>query len=176
MDRRLVQRRCDQRLRELGLQADPSPEELCAALERCLRHPIVLWPADLRGGPFGAVFRADAFDLILYEQHTSRPHQQLIQYHEVGHILLGHAGQRLDDPAVLLRLAPDLPPEAILQFLCRDAHADPEEREAELFATLMLERCARRPRWPGQADTAPGPPTDALVVRLAADLEVGAAP
>jgi hypothetical protein len=173
MDHRLFQKECDRRLRELGLRADPSPEELFAALERLHGRPIIVWPADLGGGPFGAVFHTDAYTVVLYEQNTSRPHQQLIQYHEAGHALFDHAGRKLEDPAELQRLAPDLPLEVIRQFLCRDGHDDPEEREAETFATLMVERFARRPA--GQADGPQQSGTDTLVARLAADLEVGPA-
>ena len=175
MDHRCFQRDCDRRLRELCLRTDPSPEELYAALELGRGRPIIVWPADLRGGLFGAVFHADAFILVLYEQHTSRSHQRLIQFHEAGHLLLGHPGKRLDDPALLQRLAPDLPLEAIQQFLCRDTHDDSEEREAELFATLMVERLARRLGQKARTETPAQPRPDALVARLAADFEVGPA-
>lgn len=117
-------------------------------LARQLRRPIRLVPADtapLKNSPCGLWFITDAEDLIFYEAGTSHHHIQQIICHEIGHMVLGHATQcdtqnRLTQMHLdLCREAlPDFNPTRIHRVFGRENFIAEQEREAEMFAHLVL--------------------------------------
>jgi Zn-dependent peptidase ImmA (M78 family) len=89
-------------------------------------------------GPFGAWLAAKDADYILYQQETSKAHQDHIIVHELSHMLAEHASDEGDDD-LLVSLYPDLAPDAVRQALRRPGYGDQHEREAETVATIILE-------------------------------------
>ncbi|MFJ6728554.1 hypothetical protein ACIQPQ_27025 [Streptomyces sp. NPDC091281] len=89
--------------------------------------------------------------MIFYQQDTTRPHQDHIILHEVGHILVGH----LTVPAA--DLVTRGPGAGTGPVRMRTVYDSEEELEAELIATIILERSAMRgtrqgPEAPGHED------------------------
>ncbi|MFI9383211.1 hypothetical protein [Kutzneria sp. NPDC052558] len=138
---RELRRRCRGLLRELDVQPPLDVHEFCARLAVVRGRPIKLVPYPLwADGPFGLWFKGRNADFIVYQEHTTKPHQRHIILHEVGHILADHpsdegAGELselLAGPAAELPEPPD-------SLRCRTAYDQREEREAETVATIILE-------------------------------------
>lgn len=95
--------------------------------------------------PCGLWIMTRTVDFIVYEAETSRPHQDHIIAHELAHMVCGHrggAGTHVDDDTARL-LFPDLAPELLQKILGRGNYSSVEEREAEVTASLILERINR---------------------------------
>lgn len=113
--------------------------------------------------PCGLVVTTDDADLIVYSADTSTLHRRHILLHEAAHLVCGHSdrprGQ--DGPSAAVAAAaggllPHLPAELVHRVLGRTVYSEPQEREAELVASLILYRVARHGR---PDERAPGPPT-----------------
>lgn len=90
-------------------------------------------------GPYGAWIATATADYVLYQQKTTKPHQDHIILHEVGHILAGHrTGEDHHDEALWQQEMPDISPGTIRRALRRTSYEAAEEREAELIATIVL--------------------------------------
>ena len=105
-------------------------------------RPIRLVPADtaaLADSPCGLWLACDDEDVILHENGTTDYHIDQIVGHEIGHILLGHgrSASRTCDAAVCQAL-PDLDPDTVRAVLGRGDYASDQERDAEMFASLLL--------------------------------------
>ncbi len=127
----------------------PDPFTLTEFLDRlaALRgRRIELRPSDYTpGGACGMWLKLADADLILYA-HTAPLHEEHIVLHEVGHMLCEHSGQFGPEDDLVRFLMPDLDPAMVGSLLGRGSYTDAEEQEAELLATLILERVAdRRP-------------------------------
>ncbi|WP_314173995.1 ImmA/IrrE family metallo-endopeptidase [Streptomyces winkii] len=84
-------------------------------------------------------------DFIVYEADTSKPHQDHIIAHELAHMVCGHrsgAGADVDNETARL-LFPDLDPGLLRKILGRTSYSTVQEREAEVTASLILERINR---------------------------------
>jgi hypothetical protein len=82
-------------------------------------------------------------EYIGYPADTTPLHQRHIVLHEVGHLLCGHRGGSTLSPATERSLMPHLSGELVRRVLGRDGYTEPQEREAELFATLVAARQVR---------------------------------
>jgi hypothetical protein len=105
-------------------------------------RPIRLVPADtasLADSPCGLWLAFDDEDVILHETGTTDYHIDQIVGHEIGHILLDHgrSASRPCDAAVCQAL-PDLDPDTVRAVLGRGDYASDQERDAEMFASLLL--------------------------------------
>lgn len=153
-----VRRTCQQRLdmlRRQGLEV-PNPFDanaLCQAVARCLGQPIVLVEVPMPvGAPSGLTLFTDAGNVIAYEQHTSRVHQDHIIAHELGHVVLGHQALALDNAELVRLLVPSLRPGLVRQVLGRSgSYSRLEEQQAEMMATLLLEEASRAEPRPASA-------------------------
>lgn len=110
--------------------------------------------------PCGLVIERAEDVIIAYDATSSAHHADHIILHEVGHLLLGHLtdpdhpssnrpatlGTTL--PQTLASLFPGIDPATVRQVLHRGAYDTTAERQAELFASLIMSR----------VDTAPGSP------------------
>ena len=135
---RELRKRCRGLLRELDVQPPLDVHEFCARLAVVRDRPIKLIPYPLwADGPFGLWFKGGSTDFIVYQQHTTKPHQRHIILHEVGHILADHPSD--DDPDGLCDLLGGVVPEPPDTLRCRTAYDRREEREAETVATIILE-------------------------------------
>jgi hypothetical protein len=83
-------------------------------------------------------------DHVYFAAGTSPRHRQHIIVHELMHLLFDHGGLRGLSTGVLERLLPGLDPALVRAALARGGYSDPEEREAETLASLVMEH-ARHP-------------------------------
>ena len=154
---RELRKRCRGLLRELDVQPPLDVHEFCARLAVVRGRPIKLVPYALwADGPFGLWFKGRTTDFIVYQEHTTKPHQRHIILHEVGHILADHpSDEGAETMCDLLAGALPEPPETLR---CRTAYEEREEREAETVATIILEWASilDAMRLPQSADAAEG--------------------
>jgi Zn-dependent peptidase ImmA (M78 family) len=135
---RELRRRCRGLLRELDVQPPLDVHEFCARLAVVRGRPIKLIPYPLwADGPFGLWFKGRSTDFIVYQEHTTKPHQRHIILHEVGHILADHPSD--ESPDGLCDLLGASLPEPPGTLRCRTSYDQREEREAETVATIILE-------------------------------------
>ncbi|GGN76972.1 hypothetical protein GCM10010112_49600 [Actinoplanes lobatus] len=149
-------------LRELDIRPPLDVRELCARLAerrgrpiRLVAHPITV------PGPFGLWFMTESMDVIFYQSETTRPHQDHIILHEIGHIIAEHPSDDRDH-----RDGGTPAPSGATGSLRRTCYDSDYEREAELIATIILEWASvldplRRPV---------GPPADPPVERIDSSL------
>lgn len=139
MKERELRRRCRRELQALGIQPPLQVDVLCRLLGERRGRPIRLVPYALPvPGPFGVWLATASADYILYQQETSKIHQDHIILHEVGHILADHQSDDSDDE-FWRQMMPDISREAIRRALRRTSYDQEHEREAELVATIILE-------------------------------------
>jgi hypothetical protein len=132
----VLRTRCDALLATLELGTPYDLKQLIERLAAQRGRPIEL-VADPPPGQGGVwIERADR-DSIHYPQHTSRFHQALIILHEVAHMVLQHTACDVVEDVL-----PNLSPATVRRVLCRHARSTREEREAELLASLLLQRAA----------------------------------
>jgi hypothetical protein len=118
----------------------------CLARQRGRRmyiHPLPYgWAGE--GTPCGIWMATDVADHVFFEAQTSSFHQEHIILHELGHMICGHAIPLLADE---LNDGLDLgtvDQTVIRRALLRTSYHTEQEREAELLATMLRERVARR--------------------------------
>jgi hypothetical protein len=92
------------------------------------------------GSPTGMWIETEAADYVFFDGATSPLHQTHIVCHEVGHMLLGHAGVPGPHHRHVAELCRDLLSNQASPVLLRRRHDDSQEREAEVFATMACER------------------------------------
>ncbi|WP_308129697.1 hypothetical protein [Kitasatospora aureofaciens] len=113
-------------------------EALCEQLGDQRGRPIRLVPYPLpTPGPFGVWIATESADYILYQQETSKAHQNHIILHEVGHIMADHQGVDVDDS--FLQAMTGNCPGVVTRALRRTSYDEEHERQAELVATIILE-------------------------------------
>jgi len=168
MDLRKLRHRCEERLRGLDLPVPFDVRTFCGALGTRRGRPIRLCPVVSKAGPCGVWAAGAEVDYIFYEQATSPLHQEHIILHEASHLLCGHHPGPVSDEECSRLLFPDLDVEMVSRVLGRAAYSADEEQEAELLASLILQR-AGRTRSPHARPADPG--VAALLDRLEAVLE-----
>jgi hypothetical protein len=149
MDLAVIRRRCQARLASLDLPRPFDAAELCRRLGARRGRPIVLLPMAMPtdgDGPYGMLLSYARADYIVYEQRTTPLHQEQIVLHEVGHLVCGHTSPEVPEDAGLRHVFPNLDPGMVRRVLGRSAYSTEEEAEAEMLATLILERVDRRQR------------------------------
>ncbi|WP_305785980.1 hypothetical protein [Symbioplanes lichenis] len=142
-ERAAVRRRCAALVRRLTRATGlPAPFELAAFLAAYSEHfsgrPIellALAPDEMPAGVCGLWLAMAGRDVIGFPAGVGRTHRDHIVLHEVGHMLAGHTS--ISGPAALL---PDLDPEMVRAVLGRSVYDDVQEQEAELIASLILQR------------------------------------
>lgn len=144
MDLKQLRRRCAARLRELDLPTPFDVRSFCDAVGDRRGRPIRLCPVTSQAGPCGLWAAGSGVDYIFYERSTSLLHQEHIILHEVSHLLCGHRPALVSDEERCRLLFPDLDNAMVQQILARTAYPDEEEQEAELLASLILQRAVGR--------------------------------
>jgi hypothetical protein len=140
-----LRRRCEARLQEFELSTPFDVHAFCAALAARRGRPILLRPVASRSRPWGLWVAGPSADIIFYEQETSPLHQEHIILHEASHLLCGHRPVPVAVAELQQLLFPDLRPEIVWRVLHRSNYSGDEELEAELLASLILERAAGTP-------------------------------
>lgn len=157
--------RCEQLVATLPIPRPLEVNQFLAALAQQRGRRIELIPTILPATlPCGMLISTDDVDYIFHAIDTTPLHAQHIDMHEVGHLLLDHSAvissvgatahvPALAEQAAVRSLLPDISPELIRRILGRTVYTDVHEREAELFASLLLSR-ARHRGVPPRADSA----------------------
>ena len=165
-------RRCERLVRRLDRTVGiPVPFELDRFLERWRAwragRPVTLLAlpaAELPSGTCGMWLALPAEDVVAFPAGVPRNHRDHIVLHEIGHMLADHSGPVAG--AGLAGLLPDLDPAMVRSMLGRSVYSAVEEQEAELIASLILQRSlATEPRSTG------GPGAAAVVRRLEQTLD-----
>lgn len=155
--------RCRRTVEELELPDPFDIEAFIASLARERGRPIDLMPVTAQPNlPCGLVVTTDRADWIVYRADTTAVHRQHILLHEAAHLVCGHAevngagpdagaeagtGKGIGaDGAAAASLMPHLSADLIRSVLGRTVYGEPDEREAELVASLILQRVQRSGR------------------------------
>lgn len=142
---RRLARRCRGIVAGLDVPDPFDVRELCRRVSARRGRPILVAPLTLTGAaPCGLWLDVDGTDYIFFEADTSPMHQDHIILHELGHVLCHRHGGGLDDET-LRTLFPALDPALVRGALGRTRYSAVEEREAEIFAHLVLDRAWRTP-------------------------------
>ncbi|MEV0050400.1 hypothetical protein AB0H34_07890 [Saccharopolyspora shandongensis] len=91
-------------------------------------------------GVLGLWLATADIDLVFYEQATTLPHQEHIILHELCHLLCDHYAAPMPIADFAQALLPGLDPEMVRRELRRTSYTEVEEQEAELLASLILQR------------------------------------
>ncbi|AHH93752.1 hypothetical protein [Kutzneria albida] len=136
--------RCTEAIAGLRVPSPFTLEAFIAELSAQRGTAIELIPIrHVPGSPCGTLISTEDTEYIYYATNTSSLHADHIALHEVGHLVLDHRGTTAVTEEVARRLMPTLSPELLRRVLGRTAYSSAEEQEAELFATMVLERAAR---------------------------------
>jgi hypothetical protein len=155
---------CEQRIDGVPV---PQPFDLAAFARALARHrgrPLYIQPLpglDGSDGLSGFWINTVEADYVCIDADASPWHRNLIGLHELGHILCGHHADARWLHDMGTALLPGLSEVTITRMLGRHGYTSREEREAELTASLILERADADPL----AVTAPG--TAGIAGRLA---------
>ncbi|WEO99852.1 ParH-like protein [Streptomyces sp. FXJ1.172] len=118
--------------------------EILARLGRRRGRTIELLPVASRPNlPCGLLVSTSGTDYILYTADTSPLHRQHILVHEAAHLLFDHAGTTPLSPVTSQVLLPHLSSDLVRRVLGRTGYDEPQEREAELLASLIMSKAAR---------------------------------
>ncbi|MGF1425602.1 ParH-like protein [Kitasatospora sp. LaBMicrA B282] len=145
-------RRCRRIAESLPLPEPFDIPTLTESLAGLRGKPIELVPlSGPEHSPCGILIGTDRADYIGYPVNTTALHQQHIVLHEIGHLLCGHAGISPLGATAVRTLTPRLSDELVRRVLGRSAYSESQEQEAELIASLALQRVLRRPGPPAGA-------------------------
>jgi hypothetical protein len=109
-------------------------------------RPLQLLAVALEVGPCGVWIVTDRGDYVFYERATSPLHHRHIILHELSHVLCGHVGGAAGAvTSAVSTLLPHLREDVVRRVLTRTSYSQMEEQEAEILATLLLERVAAVP-------------------------------
>lgn len=138
----LIRRTVRRQLRALDVAPPLHIEDLCRRYADQRNRPIVLLPRVLPAKMSAITLVTDDADVILYQEATTRPHQQLVLTHELGHLMLGHTP---DSPVDLgaghadfwKRWMPNVPDSQIQGLLTRCSRDPGKEDDAETVAEIL---------------------------------------
>jgi hypothetical protein len=137
--------RCEDTIWSLTIPSPFGLEPFRECLEQRRGQPVRLIPTKATTECSGLWVGTPDMDYIFYERSATPLHQLHIVAHEAGHMFFGHKGQSISDEEFSRLLFPDLPPELVTSMLGRSAYTDTQEREAETFATLLLNHVMQLP-------------------------------
>jgi hypothetical protein len=159
-----LRRDCVALLTQLDIPVPFDVRELCRRLAVNRGRRIQLMPVAIpAGGPCGVWLSVNDTDYIVYEERTSPLHQEHIIMHEVGHLVCQHAAAPVLDHETAALLMPSLDPEMITRVLRRTRYSARDEQQAEMIASLILQRVSR---WPAEPDRHVTPEVAGIVDRL----------
>ncbi len=125
----------------------PRPFDTAAFIKGLARgrgRPIELIPVPARpDAPCGLLVTTERADYVMYTADTSPLHQQHILLHEAAHIVCGHHEDAALGAGAAAALLPSLPSSLVRSVLGRTVYTEPQEREAELVASLLRLRAER---------------------------------
>jgi hypothetical protein len=139
-------------------------DALCERLSADRGRPIRRLPMDLPDhAPCGLLVSVEDVDYVIFEQRTTPLHRDHILLHELAHVLLQHqATPMMGDEASHL-LLPHLDPGLVRRMLARSHYSALEEQQAELVASLILERASE---WTPEQTWAVPPAAESVISRV----------
>ena len=151
-------RECQAVVDRLDLPDPFDVEAFIATLAHKRGRPIELIGVPARPDrPCGLLVTTARADLIIYSSDTSTVHRQHILLHEAAHLVRNHDQAGPGTDGGFGALLPHLSPALIRNVLGRTVYTEPQEREAELIATMIHHRVARgRPAAARPAAPRPG--------------------
>lgn len=140
--RRLLRWRSGKRLDALGLPRRFTAQQLLERAREHLGRDIYFAAVELPPrAPSGLALLPEGCVIIVADARTTRWHRWHIWLHELMHLLWGHVGRPLSDPAPALRsLFGELPPEVLDRVLTRTGCSAQEEAAAEMMASVAMRR------------------------------------
>lgn len=124
----------------LALPGPVTLDELCRHLVRRRGRPLHLHPLPAQPvapGACGVWLATDTDDHIFVEPGTTRLHREHILLHEISHMLLEHDAADIPPESAMGALMPDLSPALVRRLMARTSYDTPQEREAEMLASLL---------------------------------------
>lgn len=140
-----LRRSCEAAVAALAMTVPFDHVAFTAALAGSRGRPIHLHPHHSPPGPCGLWIALDDADHVYYDATTTPLHRQHIVLHELGHVVCDHRGSGPGGEWVR-RLMPGLNPAMVARVLGRSVYGDEEEVEAEMFASVVVERATRLER------------------------------
>lgn len=141
MSFRRLRRSCEQRLSGLDLPELRDIDTFCDALARRRGRRILRVPIAAPGTGIWGMWVATAnADVIFFQGSTTPLHREHIVLHEVSHMLCDHQPSAATPADWAPMLLPSLDPAMVRRVLARSGYHEQQEREAELLASLILER------------------------------------
>jgi hypothetical protein len=164
----VLRRQCEQRLAGIAVPRPFCLEEFATTVAALRERPLRVFPLpglDDEDAPSGAWVATDSTDFVFVDAAASPWHRDLIVLHEIGHILLDHPAADGWTDEFAAQLLPSLHPAAVRRILGRHGYSSQQEREAELLASMILERAGVAP---SQAES---PQSGRMVARMSAVIE-----
>jgi hypothetical protein len=143
MDIKTVRRRCEASLQEVQIPLPFDVEAFRKEISRRRGRPLLLLPKGTTAGLCGVWVALPEADYVFFEDNTSRVHREHIILHELGHLLSDHAATQPIDEQALAELLPGIETTVARRVLGRSRYSAIEEMEAEMFASLVLERVSQ---------------------------------
>ncbi|MHB8645639.1 MAG: hypothetical protein ACYDAR_07610 [Thermomicrobiales bacterium] len=165
MDMKTLRKRCAARIPDLPIPFPFDVQIFTSSLAERRGRPIALQPMSLHGVISGAWVAMPSVDVVVYDQYTTPLHQQHIILHELSHIICEHEGIDSSEKGLQSLLFAHIPV-ARLRTLQDDQYSDGEEQEAEVLASLILERVSN-----AQTDSSISDPYIAGTLQVLDDLE-----
>ncbi|WP_405803358.1 ImmA/IrrE family metallo-endopeptidase [Streptomyces sp. NBC_01187] len=157
-------RKCEERVRALGLPEDLTIDSLCERLSLLRERPLdVMSYALPLGYPDGLLIQVPTYDVIVYEERLAPVHQRQVFFHELGHLICEHATQEVLNASVTQQLLPSLDGQMVRRVLGRSHHQSAEEREAEYVGSIIGRRIGE---WSQDRQRVIPPEARELVARL----------
>ena len=119
--------------------SDFSLQSLAAWLSARRRRQIEFVGRTMPPNLYGAWIRGEFRDYIFYDQNTAPVHQLHIKLHELSHILCNHENEILSQNRIAILLRKDST-ELAQEGTLRSKFTDHNEQEAEVMASLLIER------------------------------------
>jgi hypothetical protein len=165
MDIKALRRRCEHVLDGVPIPEPFDVDTFASTIAERRARPLQLLPKHTSVGPCGVWLAMPDADYVFYENGASAVHREHIILHELGHLLGEHEAHETIDDDVLRELFPRLDPAVIRRVLGRTSYSAAEEQEAEMIASIVLQRAGRR-----AATTARGTLHDDVIDRLTVTL------
>lgn len=142
-----LRRRCEALARALSLPDPFDLQRFLAGLAARRGRPIVLLEWEFEGQISGLLIDQRDADYVLVERHTTPLHQRQIAIHELAHLICGHRPQIPFTEAAMHAQGGGLRDDLVRYVLQRGGYRSVEEQEAEILASLIMERIAEQARW-----------------------------
>ena len=140
MDLRAVRRRCESTLRDVSVPSPFDVRVFATTVSVRRGRPIHLLPKSAPVGLCGVWLAMPSADYVFFENATSPLHREHIILHELGHLLRDHAPTEVIDDRALRLLLPTLDVDVVRRVMGRTSYSAVEEQEAEMIASLVLDR------------------------------------